>query len=154
MPAGSATAIAGHGVDPKIAAEWQSAYRSVGATAKPPAQSENLSETLRYDKGVFYQKSAGGWSVIAAPAGTIIRERPAAAVTVTVQSRPYLYYNGAFFIWNGSRHGYEVVKPPQGAIVSAVPSTARKDGACYRYGGTCFRAAFQGSTLVYVVESA
>jgi hypothetical protein len=151
---GSAVGIAGHGVDPKIVAEWESAYRSVGTTATPPAASENLSATLRYEKGVFYQKSNSGWSVIAAPVGAVISQRPGAAATVVAQSRPYLYYNGTFFVWNAAKHGYEVVKPPQGAIVAQVPNTARKEGACYRYGGTCFRAAFQGSTLVYVVESA
>ena len=153
--------IAGSGktYTPEDAAAWKAALLPVGASVSaPPAGSESVSGswgTYQYSKGVFYKPEGKQWVVVPAPAGARVKDRPAAASMVVFHNVPYLYYNGAFFVWNANEKAAVVVAAPAGAIVTYIPDTAVKQErsglTCYVYGDTCFRPSFRGSNVVYVV---
>ena len=158
---GAPTVYGGGGriATPEEAAEFKAAFRAVGTTVNaPPAGSEVVQGpwgTVQYHKGVFYKQQANSWIVIPAPIGAKVKDRPAGASLLSHKNVPYLYYNGAFFVWNKFENVAEVVQAPVGAIVTNVPETATKQDrngkACYVYGGTCFSPSFRGTNVVYVV---
>ena len=72
-----------------------------------------------YDQGVFYVKADGGYSVVSAPVGAIIKTLPSGYETVSLDDNVTNYYYGGAFYEKGSS-GYKVVPPTSGALVQHV----------------------------------
>jgi hypothetical protein len=88
---------------------------------------QNSSETLipaladgdyYYDQGVFYLKEKGGYTVVAAPVGALIKTLPTGYETVVVDESSGVknYYWGGTFYEKVS-NGYKVVPPTSGVVV-------------------------------------
>jgi hypothetical protein len=71
-----------------------------------------------YAGGVWYGPYGGRWIVVAPPIGVFVPFLPAFYTTVWFGGIPYYYANDAYYVWQDSGHGYEVVDPPPGAIAS------------------------------------
>jgi hypothetical protein len=72
-----------------------------------------------YDEGVFYLKGDGGYTVVAAPLGGIIKTLPEGYETVDLDEAGKVknyYYGGAFY--EKTSNGYKVVAPTSGVVVS------------------------------------
>jgi hypothetical protein len=77
------------------------------------------SEEYYYDEGVFYLKGNGGYTVVAAPVGGIIKTLPKGYETVDLDDAGTVknYYYGGTFYEKVSK-GYKVVQPTSGVVVS------------------------------------
>jgi hypothetical protein len=64
--------------------------------------------------GHWYRWDRGGWVVWGAPLGLFIPFLPFYFTTVWWDGIPYYYANDAYYLWNETQHGYEVVTPPAG----------------------------------------
>jgi hypothetical protein len=72
-----------------------------------------------YDQGVYYVKSEGGYTVVAAPVGATIKTLPSGYETVKLDDGSVNYhYGGAFYEKTAS--GYTVVPPTAGTLVEHV----------------------------------
>jgi Family of unknown function (DUF6515) len=74
-----------------------------------------------YDQGVFYLKEKGGYTVVAAPVGALIKTLPSGYETVVVDETSGVknYYWGGTFYEKVS-NGYKVVPPTSGTIVEHI----------------------------------
>jgi hypothetical protein len=72
-----------------------------------------------YDEGVFYLKGSGGYTVVAAPVGGVVKTIPSGYETVTLDDAGTVknYYWGGTFYEKVS-NGYKVVPPTSGALVA------------------------------------
>ena len=97
----------------------------------------------RFDDGVFYRPVGNSFVVTAPPVGIHVSILPKAASRLHYLNRPYFYYYGVFYI-QLSNGGYEVVEPPLGARVYALPDGYEifdLDGMVYyRLGETYYKA--------------
>lgn len=76
----------------------------------------------RYDAGVFYAPSNGGYAVVAPPFGAIVPAYPPDAVSMQVAGDVYYYFGGTFY--TPVADGFQVVRAPAGAIVYNLPDGA------------------------------
>jgi hypothetical protein len=76
-------------------------------------------EEYYYDEGVFYLKGNGGYTVVAAPVGGVIKTLPKGYETVDVDEAGTIknYYFGGTFYEKDAK-GYKVVPPTSGVVVS------------------------------------
>lgn len=106
-----------------------------------------------YDEGVYYQPSAGGYSVVPAPVGATVSSLPPGYETTMVGNDYYYYYGGAFYIDTGN--GYQVVPAPYGAVVTQIPDGAIQqdiNGQTYLvYNNTYYQPVSQNGTDAYEV---
>lgn len=74
-----------------------------------------------YDQGVFYLKEKGGYTVVAAPVGALIKTLPSGYETVVVDETSGVknYYWGGTFYEKVS-NGYKVVPPTSGTVVEHI----------------------------------
>jgi hypothetical protein len=74
-----------------------------------------------YDQGVFYLKEKGGYTVVAAPVGALIKTLPSGYETVVIDETSGVknYYWGGTFYEKVS-NGYKVVPPTSGAVVEHI----------------------------------
>jgi hypothetical protein len=71
-----------------------------------------------YDEGVFYLKSEGGYTVVAAPVGGVVKTIPSGYETISLDEASQVknyYWGGTFY--EKVANGYKVVPPTSGAIV-------------------------------------
>jgi hypothetical protein len=106
-----------------------------------------------YDEGVYYEPSAGGYSVVPAPVGATVSSLPPGYETTMVGNDYYYYYGGAFYIDTGS--GYQVVQAPYGAVVTQIPDGAIQqdiNGQTYLvYNNTYYQPVSQNGSDAYEV---
>ena len=88
----------------------------VGALAATAIIVNVADEPYRYDDGVWYLPSNGGYTAVTAPIGATIPTLPPGAVGVAPNVS---YYGGTYYQWNGA--GYTVVAPQAGTIVTELP---------------------------------
>lgn len=75
-------------------------------------------EEYYYDEGVFYLKGSGGYTVVAAPVGGVVKTIPSGYETVVLDETSGVknyYWGGTFF--EKVSNGYKVVPPTSGAVV-------------------------------------
>lgn len=87
-----------------------------------PAEPVLAGEEYYYDEGVFYLKGSGGYTVVAAPVGGIVKTIPSGYETVTLDdagSVKNYYWGGTFY--EKVSNGYKVVAPTSGALVQNMP---------------------------------
>jgi hypothetical protein len=75
-------------------------------------------EEYYYDEGVFYLKGSGGYTVVAAPVGGIVKTIPSGYETIVLDDAGGAknYYWGGTFYEKVSK-GYKVVAPTSGAVI-------------------------------------
>jgi hypothetical protein len=76
----------------------------------------SFAQDYYYDEGVFYIKSEGGYTVVAAPVGATIKTLPKGYETVKLDDGTTNYYFGGAF-YEKSSGGYTVVPPTAGTFV-------------------------------------
>ncbi|WP_333818871.1 DUF6515 family protein [Ohtaekwangia sp.] len=75
-----------------------------------------------YSDGIYYAQRHNGFVVVRPAPGVRIRVLPVGYRAVIIRSpRPYYYYYGTFYAKADDVDEYEVVDPPVGAIVDALP---------------------------------
>jgi hypothetical protein len=109
----------------------------------------------RYDDGVYYEPSNGGYRVVPAPFNAVISSLPPDYSTVNVGGDNYYYYGGVFYI--SMADGYQVVQAPPGAIVSNLPDGCEQiqaNGITYlKYNGAYFQPIqYEGQDVYEVVD--
>lgn len=87
---------------------------------------------IRYDNGVFYQRTNRGYEVIAAPLGATVAYIPENTFAFYAEGIPYYYYAGVFYTPVDDE--YQVVQAPLGAIVNMLPPGATE----YRFNGQVY----------------
>jgi hypothetical protein len=106
-----------------------------------------------YDDGVYYEPSAGGYSVVPAPIGATVSSLPPGYETTQVDGVYYYYYGGVFYIDTGNT--YQVVQAPFGAIVTQIPDGATQqdiNGQTYLlYNNTYYQPVTQDGQDAYEV---
>ena len=83
---------------------------------------------------MYYQPSAGGYTVVPAPVGAVVNFLPSGFTVVQADNGSYYYYGGAFYLKTDD--AYQVVAPPVGAFVTNLPDGAQQttvDGQDYLY---------------------
>lgn len=85
---------------------------------QPQATPAPADDEYYYDEGVFYLKEGGGYTVVAAPVGGIVKSIPSGYETVVLDEKTGVknYYWGGTFYEKVSK-GYKVVPPTSGAVV-------------------------------------
>jgi hypothetical protein len=78
------------------------------------------SQQYYYDQGVYYVKSSGGYTVVAAPVGSTVTTLPPETQTVVVNETTNNYYYGGTY-YEKSDSVYKVVAPTAGTIVENLP---------------------------------
>ncbi|HTE28417.1 DUF6515 family protein [Flavitalea sp.] len=73
----------------------------------------------RYDQGIWYNPTNGGYTVVQAPIGALISFLPAGTQTLFNNNVPIYYYGGTYYQQSGP--GYVVIAPPAGTIVQNLP---------------------------------
>jgi hypothetical protein len=106
-----------------------------------------------YDQGVYYEPSASGYTVIAAPTGAAISQLPGGYETITLGDAVFYYWGGVFYVEeNGS---YKVIPAPEGAIITHLPEGASEqqiNGITYLlYNGTYYLPISQNGRDAYQV---
>ncbi len=83
-----------------------------------PAEPVLAEEEYYYDEGVFYLKGSGGYTVVAAPVGGVVKTIPSGYETIVLDEASGVknYYWGGTFYEKVS-NGYKVVPPTSGAVV-------------------------------------
>lgn len=148
-------------IDPVELSAWQAGMNAVGTTVKSlPASVQAVTfegRALSYDKGVFYEKKGAGYVAVAAPVGATIPAKPVGSSTVFAGGKPYIYYFGTFYVYDGGQRAYVVVAPPAGAFVDYLPDSAKKvewNGTThYSYAGSYYKPYYRGSKLVFEVAA-
>jgi Family of unknown function (DUF6515) len=111
------------------------------------------SQQYYYDDGVYYQPSAGGYSVVPAPIGATVSSLPPGYETTQVDNVYYYYYGGVFYIDTGN--AYQVVQAPFGAVVTQIPDGAVQqdiNGQTYLfYNNTYYQPVSQDGQDAYEV---
>jgi len=74
-----------------------------------------------YFRGRYYRINNGEYTIIAPPHGIRVGYIPEGCFTIMVERVPYYYYGGVYYRQNAIDRDYEVVVPPMGAIVPALP---------------------------------
>lgn len=73
-----------------------------------------------YDKGVYYEPSDGGYTVVQAPDGATVAELPPGTETVVINNTTNNYYYGGTY-YEKSGDEYTVVPPTAGSVVENLP---------------------------------
>jgi hypothetical protein len=79
----------------------------------------------RYESYEAWRRVAAVGTVMAV--GTMLAKPPAAATTVVVTGSTYYYHDNAYYtkVMNGGAVSYQVVAPPAGAIITALPANCQ-----------------------------
>jgi len=88
----------------------------VGALAASAIVVTVADQPYRYDQGVWYLPTNGGYAAVTAPIGATVPGLPPGATSV---APGVYYYAGAYYQWNGG--GYTVVAPQAGTVVNQLP---------------------------------
>ena len=89
-----------------------------------------------HDAGVFYIKSGNLYKVSRAPIGLHTSILPSDHIRIIVDSTPYYYYYGNYYVQMPETNDYEIVAPPKGAEVDSLPEgyeVREIDGMIYYY---------------------
>jgi hypothetical protein len=106
------------------APSYMNAYVSAGPAwfdegmASPDVPKVLAAEEYYYDEGVFYLKGSGGYTVVAAPVGGIVKTIPSGYETVVLDdagAAKNYYWGGTFY--EKVSNGYKVVAPTAGALI-------------------------------------
>ena len=135
----------------------------------------NSGSNYVYAGGVYYVSSGSKYVTVIAPAGAIVPALPVGYTVVQVESTPYYYFNGVYYLATPDqptivasssdassappdpdpKTSYKVTKPPVGATVKDLPEEAEKitiSGKSYfLYADTYYRPFYSGSDVVYMV---
>lgn len=112
-------------------------------------------QPYRYDNGMYYRPSNGGYVVVAAPVGAIIPVLPANAQVVQINGAPTndYYYGGTYYERSGS--GYAVVPPMAGATVQNLPAGGQQvkvgDQTYVKVGDTLYAPVEENGQDMYEV---
>lgn len=68
-----------------------------------------------YFSGTFYKSSGGGYVVVSAPYGAIVKSIPTDYVAFTVELSTFYYVNDTYYVWDDQREAYIVSNEPVGA---------------------------------------
>jgi hypothetical protein len=98
----------------------------------------NVADTpYRYDQGVWYAPTDGGYDVVTAPVGAFVPTLPPGAVAVAPNT---YYYGGAYYA--PTVGGYTVVAPQAGTVVDQLPPGGEEvtigDQTYVRFGDTYY----------------
>jgi len=109
----------------------------------------------RYDAGVFYEPSNGGYQAVAPPVGAIVPSVPPDNTPVTVGDETFYYFGGVFYAPVDG--GFQVVDAPAGAIVYNLPDGATTvtagDITYLQYNGAYYQPIqFNGQDAYEVVD--
>lgn len=107
-----------------------------------------------YDEGVFYLKGDGGYTVVSAPVGAIVKKIPTGFETITLEDKTVnYYYGGAFYEKNAK--GYKVVPPTAGAVVEHLSEGGEEvkmgDVTYVKFGDTYYQPVQEGGKNMYEV---
>jgi hypothetical protein len=78
-----------------------------------------------YDQGVYYVESNGGYTVVQAPEGAVIKELPKNTQEVVVNETTNNYYYGGTY-YEEAPGGFKVVPPTAGTVVENLPEGAEE----------------------------
>lgn len=107
-----------------------------------------------YDQGVFYLKGDGGYTVVSAPLGAVIKTLPSGYETITLEDNTKNYYYGGTFYEKIST-GYKVVAPLAGSVVEHISEGGEEvkmgDVTYVKLGETYFQPIQQDGKNMYEV---
>jgi hypothetical protein len=114
----------------------------------------SFADEYYYDQGVFYLKEDGGYTVVSAPLGALIKSLPSGYETVTLEDNTKnYYYGGTFYEKSGS--SYKVVAPLAGSVVEHVSEGGEEvkmgDVTYIKLGETYFQPIQQDGKNMYEV---
>jgi hypothetical protein len=118
----------------------------------------NADEEYYYDEGVFYIAGSGGYTVVAAPVGGVVKTIPSGYETVALDDAGKVnnYYWGGTFYEKVS-NGYKVVAPTAGAVVENMPDGGEEvklgDVTYVKLGETYYQPTQVGGKNKYEVVS-
>jgi biotin carboxyl carrier protein len=109
-----------------------------------------------YDEGVFYLKGSGGYTVVAAPVGGVVKTIPSGYETVVLDdaggAKNY-YWGGTFY--EKVSNGYKVVAPTAGAVVEHMAEGGEEvkmgDVTYVKLGETYYQPIQQNGKSMYEV---
>jgi hypothetical protein len=95
-----------------------------------------------YNGGSFYIRARGGYNVVAAPIGAMIRVLPEGFVSLRIGEMDYYCFNGIYYNYLPDQACYVVVEKPAGAdnVVDLKLDQVKM------YDGTTVEGVFQGAT--------
>jgi hypothetical protein len=113
-------------------------------------------EEYYYDEGVFYLKGSGGYTVVAAPVGGVVKTIPSGYETVVLDdaggAKNY-YWGGTFY--EKVSNGYKVVAPTAGAVVEHMAEGGEEvkmgDVTYVKLGETYYQPIQQNGKSMYEV---
>lgn len=76
-------------------------------------------DRYHYHKGIYYQKTARGYTVVQGPRGGVIRTLPRGYVRVVSKGKTYYRYNGVYY--QSAPNGFVIVADPTLAPVQVTP---------------------------------
>jgi hypothetical protein len=82
-------------------------------------------QQYKYDQGVYYVASDGGYTAVAAPVGATVPTLPEKAQPVVVNETTNNYYYGGTY-YEKSKDGYTVVAPTAGTVVENLPEGGKE----------------------------
>src|SRR5262249_12970801 len=103
-------------------AAWGPAFYPFGAFVPTLAATAIVvsaaNQQYRYNEGVWYAPSSGGYTVVTAPVGATVTTLPDGAEAVNY---PNIYYYGGTY-YEKTSGGYKVVAPKAGTVVTHLPA--------------------------------
>jgi hypothetical protein len=113
-----------------------------------------IADEYYYDQGVFYLKGDGGYTVVSAPLGAVIKTLPSGYETVALEDNTKNYYYGGAF-YEKISSGYKVVAPLAGSVVEHVSEGGEEvkmgDVTYIKMGETYFQPIQQDGKDMYEV---
>ncbi len=134
---------------------WGPAFHPFGAFVATVAATAIVvsvaNQQYRYDQGVWYAPTNGGFAVVTAPVGATVAAVPPGTVVVNNN----YYYGGTYYEKTGS--GYKVVAPTAGTVVEHLPEGGEEvtigDQKYVKFGETYYQPIQQdGKDRYEVVE--
>ena len=137
-------------------------YYPVGYTIAALATTAILVDALStptvavyYDNGVYYQKSAGTYTVIQAPVGAKVSRIPEGYTVVSLNDTQYYYAAGDFYVLT-SDNQYVVAEAPVGITVPYLPEDGTKiftynNVQYYKFGNVCYMQSQLNGNIAYKV---
>jgi hypothetical protein len=99
-------------------------------------------QAYHYDQGVYYVESNGGYTVVEAPEGAVIKVLPEGSQEVVVNETTNNYYYGGTY-YEEAPGGFKVVPPTAGTIVENLPEGAEEvrmgEQTYVQYGDTYYQ---------------
>jgi len=106
--------------------------------------------------GIYYTYTAGKYNMTKAPVGMRVKLIPAMHTLIMHNGHAYYYYYGTYYTYIPYANSYEVIAPPHGAMVDALPNGYNKiviEGITYWSDGkTYYKAAgIENGEVIYEV---